>query len=202
MRTTNSMRLAARLALLMPLLLLAPQPQASAQGRQAATPAPAAQTPAAVPGGRGGRGGVPGPGPAIGGEVDETPVVTHHSITVQGKPINYTATVAQMPLKDAAGETEAHIFYMAYTLDGVTDTRKRPRHVLLQRRTRVGVDVGAYGRHGSAQPETAAERQHAASALPDEGQPGHLARSDRPRVHRSGGHRLQPRQDRSTSRAA
>ena len=33
---------------------------------------------------------------------------------------------AQMPLKDATGETEAHIFYMAYTLDGVTDAAKRP----------------------------------------------------------------------------
>ena len=169
MRTTNSMRLAARMALLMPLLLLALQPQASAQGRQAAAQTPAAQTPAAVPGGRGGRGGVPGPGPAIGGEVDETPVVTHHSVTVQGKPINYTATVAQMPLKDAAGETEAHIFYMAYTLDGVTDTSEAPRHFLLQRRTRLGIDVGAYGRNGTAQPQTAAERQHAASTLRDEG---------------------------------
>jgi len=48
-------------------------------------------------------------------------VVTHHSITLDGKPLNYTATVAQMPLKDAAGETEAHIFYMAYTLDDVKD---------------------------------------------------------------------------------
>ena len=124
----NSMKLSGRMALIVPLLLssLALRPQASAQGRQAATPTPAAQTPAAVPGGRGGRGGVPGPGPAIGGEVDETPVVTHHSVTVQGKTINYTATVAQMPLKDASGETEAHIFYMAYTLDGVTDTTKRP----------------------------------------------------------------------------
>ena len=55
-----------------------------------------------------------GPGPAVGGEVDETPVVTKHSITLNGKTLNYTATVAQMPLKDAAGETEAHIFYMAY----------------------------------------------------------------------------------------
>ena len=128
MRKTNSMKLAGRLAFLAPLLLSSPAllPQASAQGRQAATPTPAAQTPAAVPGGRGGRGGVAGPGPAIGGEIDETPVVTHHSVTVQGKTINYTATVAQMPLKDASGETEAHIFYMAYTLDGVTDTAKRP----------------------------------------------------------------------------
>ncbi len=50
---------------------------------------------------RGARGGVPGPGPAVGGEIDETPVVTHHSITVRGKTLNYTATVAQMPLKNS-----------------------------------------------------------------------------------------------------
>ncbi|HYW27853.1 MAG TPA: peptidase S10, partial [Terriglobales bacterium] len=43
-----------------------------------------------------------------------------------GKTINYTATVAQMPLKDASGETEAHIFYVAYTLDGADDKGKRP----------------------------------------------------------------------------
>ena len=30
-----------------------------------------------------------------------------------------------MPIKNAAGETEAHIFYMAYTLDGA-DATKRP----------------------------------------------------------------------------
>jgi carboxypeptidase C (cathepsin A) len=47
-------------------------------------------------------------------------------VTVDGKALNYTATVAQMPLKDPAGETEAHIFYMAYTLDGVTDPARRP----------------------------------------------------------------------------
>src|SRR6516162_9247710 len=91
------------------------------QGRQAQQ-APA--TPATAPG-RGGRGGVPGPGPAVGGDVDETPVVTHHSIQVNGKTLNYTATAAQMPLKDSAGETEAHIFYVAYTLDGVADAGKR-----------------------------------------------------------------------------
>ena len=98
-------------------------------GQQQSAPTPpqprqaAAQTPATAsreaPAPRASRGsGVAGPGPAVGGEIDETPVVTHHSITVRGKTINYTATVAQMPLKDAAGETEAHIFYMAYTMDG------------------------------------------------------------------------------------
>jgi carboxypeptidase C (cathepsin A) len=130
-------RLTGAATLIAPLLisLFAIPSQASAQGRQpqpqtpaapAQTPAATAPTPAATPGGRGGRGGVAGPGPAVGGDVDETPVVTHHSVTVQGKTINYTATVGQMPLKNAAGDTEAHIFYMAYTLDGVTDGTKRP----------------------------------------------------------------------------
>jgi carboxypeptidase C (cathepsin A) len=103
------------------------QPAAPAtQTPAATTPTPA--PPQATPGGGRGRGGagIAGPGPAIGGEVDETPIVTHHSINVGGKSINYTATVAQMPLKNVSGETEAHIFYMAYTLDGVSDLSKRP----------------------------------------------------------------------------
>ncbi|HMC58857.1 MAG TPA: hypothetical protein VKJ01_06685 [Candidatus Solibacter sp.] len=121
---------------IVPLLiwLLAPAvPRALAQGRPGQTTAPttpATQTttpvPTPTPGGRGGRGGVAGPGPAVGGEIDETPVVTKHSISVGGQTLNYTATVAQMPLKDAAGETEAHIFYMAYTLDSAADAGKRP----------------------------------------------------------------------------
>ena len=120
------------LAPLLLLFLMQQPPQAQAQGRQntqtPATQTPATPTPATpTPSGRGGRGGgVPGPGPAVGGEVDETPVVTHHSVEAGGKTLNYTATVAQMPLKDASGETEAHIFYVAYTLDGVTDYGKRP----------------------------------------------------------------------------
>src|SRR5215472_1554729 len=107
------------------LLLTPAAPRLTAQGRQAPAAPPTNQTPAA-PGGRGGRGGVPGLAPAVGGEIDETPVVTKHSINVGGETLNYTATVAQMPLKDPAGETEAHIFYMAYTLDGVTDSARRP----------------------------------------------------------------------------
>jgi carboxypeptidase C (cathepsin A) len=122
------------LALILSAALVALAPCAFAQGRaqtsgaQTAPAATPAQTPAATApgGGRGGRGGIAGPGPAVGGEVDETPVVTHHSIVAGGKTIAYTATAAQMPLKDASGETEAHIFYMAYTQDGVTDLSKRP----------------------------------------------------------------------------
>jgi carboxypeptidase C (cathepsin A) len=111
------------LAIASSVLLIWTSPGARAQGRQTQqTPATQAQTTS----GRGGRGGVPGPGPAVGGVADETPAVTHHSIQVSGKTLTYTATAAQMPLKDAAGETEAHIFYVAYTLDGVKDAAQRP----------------------------------------------------------------------------
>jgi carboxypeptidase C (cathepsin A) len=73
---------------------------------------------------QGGR-GTPGAGAVYSGTVDETPVVTKHSVELGGKTLNYTATVAQMPLHDANGDTEAHIFYVAYTLDGA-DAAKRP----------------------------------------------------------------------------
>src|SRR5690242_12462453 len=83
---------------------------ARSQGRQQA------QNPAAQAPGRGGRGG--GMGPAVGGEIDEAPAVTHHKIQLDGKDLAYTATAAQMPIKATSGETEAHMFYVAYTLDG------------------------------------------------------------------------------------
>ncbi len=158
---------------------MAPQSTpATPQTRQTAPQptAPAAPAAPAVQANRGARPGIPGPGPAVGGEVDEVPVVTHHSITVGGKTLNYTATVAQMPLKTTSGETEAHIFYMAYTLDGAGDATQAAADVLLQRRPGIGVDVGSHGRNGTAQSEADAERMHAAAAVPDERQPGHVAR--------------------------
>jgi carboxypeptidase C (cathepsin A) len=48
---------------------------------------------------------------------EEKPVVTHHEIRVQGKSLKYTATAGMLPIKNAEGETEANIFFMAYTLD-------------------------------------------------------------------------------------
>src|SRR5262245_23280095 len=47
-------------------------------------------------------------GGAVAETIDETPSITHHEITVNGKTLKYTATVAQMPLKAPTGETEAH----------------------------------------------------------------------------------------------
>lgn len=49
---------------------------------------------------------------------EESPVVTKHSARVGGRQLNYTVTTGFMPIKNAvSGETEARIFYMAYTLD-------------------------------------------------------------------------------------
>jgi carboxypeptidase C (cathepsin A) len=57
---------------------------------------------------------------------EEQPVVTHHEISVGGKPLRYTVTAGTMPIRNAIGETEAHMFFMAYTADGVTDANRRP----------------------------------------------------------------------------
>jgi len=57
---------------------------------------------------------------------EEPPVVTHHEIHVGGKTLKYTATTGMMPIRNAKGETEAHIFFMAYTLDGAGDNSHRP----------------------------------------------------------------------------
>ncbi|WP_165234892.1 S10 family peptidase [Aquisphaera insulae] len=57
---------------------------------------------------------------------DEEPVVTHHAVTVGGKELKYTATVGLMPIRDAKGETEARIFFMAYHLDEPKASSPRP----------------------------------------------------------------------------
>ena len=58
-------------------------------------------------------------------KVDE-PVVTRHEMTLAGKPLKYTATTGFIPLKDDKGETEATIFFMAYTRDDAGPVGKRP----------------------------------------------------------------------------
>ena len=58
---------------------------------------------------------------------DEPPVVTKHTAKIGGRTLNYSVTTGFMPIKNAvSGDTEARIFYMAYTLDGVTDPKSRP----------------------------------------------------------------------------
>jgi carboxypeptidase C (cathepsin A) len=70
----------------------------------------------------------PGPSPSAGARAEkpaetkaekpaEPPVVTHHQIQVGGRALAYTVTTGMMPLKNDQGETEANIFFMAYTAD-------------------------------------------------------------------------------------
>jgi carboxypeptidase C (cathepsin A) len=58
--------------------------------------------------------------------LDNPPIVTKHEIRIGGRTLRYTVTTGMMPLRNAAGETEARIFYMAYTADGVSDKSQRP----------------------------------------------------------------------------
>ncbi len=60
--------------------------------------------------------------PALPGE----PVVTKHQITLDGKPLKYTATAGLMPIHNEQGELEAQIFHVAYTRDDAGDLSKRP----------------------------------------------------------------------------
>jgi carboxypeptidase C (cathepsin A) len=54
------------------------------------------------------------------------PVTTKHTITLEGKRLNYTATVGHTTMLDDKQEKLSHIFYTAYTLDQVGDKSKRP----------------------------------------------------------------------------
>ncbi|HEV7890973.1 MAG TPA: hypothetical protein VGP08_10050 [Pyrinomonadaceae bacterium] len=58
---------------------------------------------------------------------DTPPVVTKHELRVGSRTLRYTVTTGVMPLRNpATGETEARIFYMAYTLDGAGERSQRP----------------------------------------------------------------------------
>ena len=58
---------------------------------------------------------------------DTPPVVTKHELRVGSRTLHYTVTTGVMPLRNpATGETEARIFYMAYTLDGAGERSQRP----------------------------------------------------------------------------
>lgn len=59
-------------------------------------------------------------------EKQEKPVITHHQITVNGRTLTYTATAALMPIRNDEGILEAHMFFVAYTLDGAGPATVRP----------------------------------------------------------------------------
>lgn len=58
--------------------------------------------------------------------VVERAVETNHSVKIDGRQINYTATAGTYVLREDDGKPLASIFYMAYMKDGVDDYTERP----------------------------------------------------------------------------
>lgn len=97
------------LAFAITLSLFAQRPQSQRQDPEA-TPAAAQTTAPAKP--------LP-PEPA--------PVVTDHELKIGGRTLKYKATAGRLPLvNERTGQTEAHVFFMAYTLDTPTPKAERP----------------------------------------------------------------------------
>ncbi len=53
-------------------------------------------------------------------------VTTHHTLTINGQEIAYTATAGTMAMRDEKAKDRASLFFVAYTRDGVDDTSTRP----------------------------------------------------------------------------
>ena len=58
----------------------------------------------------------------------ETSSVTEHELSLDGKALRYRATAGTLLITDAEDKPDCSIFYVGYTLDGVSDLRTRPGH--------------------------------------------------------------------------
>jgi len=105
------------------------EPEAAPRARQteAEQQTPAREAERARPEPEPQRGGFGGPmNTTFHFDMHETPpTVTHHTTSVNGRTLAYTATAGRMPIKNGEGMTEALMFYVAYTLDGA-DAATRP----------------------------------------------------------------------------
>jgi carboxypeptidase C (cathepsin A) len=69
-------------------------------------------------------GATPGPSPERDAAMTDAP---RHEMRVGGRTLRYTVTTGVMPLRNTTtGETEARVFYMAYTADGAGERSQRP----------------------------------------------------------------------------
>jgi carboxypeptidase C (cathepsin A) len=56
--------------------------------------------------------------------VDERMVSTHHSVSVGGRTLPYTATAGTLTIRDVVGKPKASLFYTAYTLDRAPSSQR------------------------------------------------------------------------------
>jgi carboxypeptidase C (cathepsin A) len=59
-------------------------------------------------------------------ETEPQPVVTGHKVNINGKELAYTATAGRLPVMNDAGEAEARIFFISYTVDNAPPGSRRP----------------------------------------------------------------------------
>jgi carboxypeptidase C (cathepsin A) len=98
------------LALAITVSLFAQRP--SSQRQQPDSDPPAASQPAA---------------PAKPAVPEPPPVVTEKELKLNGRTLKYKAAAGRLPLvNEKTGQTEAHVFFMAYTLDTPTPKAQRP----------------------------------------------------------------------------
>src|SRR5881394_364226 len=94
-----------------------PPPNPATQASPSTSPAPSGGT---------GQGQQRGPQERPSPAPEEPPVITKHEVHAGGRTLRYTATTGMMPIKNREGETEARIFFIAYTLDDGGQRGRRP----------------------------------------------------------------------------
>jgi carboxypeptidase C (cathepsin A) len=57
---------------------------------------------------------------------DAPPVQTRHELTIDGQELAYIATAGSLPITDDAGNVEARMFFVAYTVEQETGASPRP----------------------------------------------------------------------------
>jgi carboxypeptidase C (cathepsin A) len=58
------------------------------------------------------------------GDAEDPPQVTHGSVSIQGTPLDYTATAGRMLMKTDEGDPKAHVFFVAYTVSSGADQKR------------------------------------------------------------------------------
>lgn len=59
-------------------------------------------------------------------QVEEKPVVSSHRLSIGKKELSYQVTAGHLPVISDSGETEARIFFIAYTLENRQPENRRP----------------------------------------------------------------------------
>lgn len=84
-------------------------------------------------------------------KADDAPVVTHGTVTIDGKEVAYTATAGKMVIKTDDGTPKASVFYIAYTKDDPkTETAAKEKRDKKQSEREKG-DIEGEGEEGEGE---------------------------------------------------